>query len=309
MGPGARWCPPAPVAPQSRHAPVRRLHRHGRRRRGDAGDGQERVGGGRSMGAALPPGAATTGVRCRHRRPRSRPGSGSRPAHAAGEGTARGPCPLPTGRELERAERYLLASTESRFRWWRSARRGGRVPAPPVDDATVDALVAVGALDPDSPAVTMVRALARAAAGDVSSRAARDLEERSRPSRRRRRTRCHGGHRRGPAADRRPRGVAGCHRLGGGRVDAPRLRPALGRGAPAGALRPWRDAVLGDGRRRRLLRGLHGWWVGRAGGDEHERRLRAPPRPARFQLRAQFTGDGRRTTVVVSLPEPWGRQP
>jgi hypothetical protein len=76
--------------------------------------------------------------------------------------------PIPAAERWTAAERYLLASAERAFLWWRRAKAHGGVPTPPVDDPAAAALVEVGALAPDSAAITMSRALARAGLGEVA---------------------------------------------------------------------------------------------------------------------------------------------
>ena len=73
---------------------------------------------------------------------------------------------VPAPERWNAAERYLLASAERSFQWWRRARAHGGVPTPPIEDASVTALVEVGALAPDSAAITMSQVLARAGLGD-----------------------------------------------------------------------------------------------------------------------------------------------
>jgi hypothetical protein len=76
---------------------------------------------------------------------------------------------VPARERWNAAERYLLASAERSFQWWRRARAHGGVPTPPLEDTAVTALVEVGALAPNSAAITMCQALARAGLGEEPS--------------------------------------------------------------------------------------------------------------------------------------------
>jgi hypothetical protein len=205
------------------------------------------------------------------------------------------------------AERYLLASAERSFRWWSRSRAHGGVPTPPVEDPGATALVEIGALAPDSAAITMSGALARAGRGEVA-----------------------------------PPGLPGswasvlAHLAADDGLDATAvigvaLPPIGGREVSIDALTSEPDGwTLHVFQRRgawpapgaRLSTGdlsyrasddlgnaYVGWMDGGGGGPEGlSMRMAFLPRldPAAAEVRLEVSAEGRRTTVVVPLPPPWG---
>ncbi|MGH9224086.1 MAG: hypothetical protein ACRD2W_09980 [Acidimicrobiales bacterium] len=214
---------------------------------------------------------------------------------------------LPEDERWSPAERFLIEASQRSFQWWRRVLAHGGRAGPPLDDTPIDALLATGAIDPASPAITMRKALARAEPGQPPPP---DLPERW-------------------------ASVLANLDADDGHVSTAVIGAAL----PTLAGRQvWLDALTSDPDMWRLHTFIRPgtWGPGRGpfgisepsfsafddrggfyvavmdrGGGGHDglnMDFRLVPRldPLARELAVHATGEGRRVTITLPLPEPWG---